>query len=82
MSADTPTLLDRQFLTMRAKLLELAADWDRLERAGELAGDDSRLDQLRDAVRVLLEESRPRAEKVQTIFSRRYDPSWRSTMNI
>ncbi len=82
MSPDTPTLLDRQFLAMRARLLELAADWDRLERGGELAGNDSRLEQLRDAVRVLLDESQPRAEKVQTIFSRSYDPSWRSGMNI
>ncbi|HHK42874.1 MAG TPA: hypothetical protein ENJ50_10690 [Planctomycetaceae bacterium] len=75
-------VLDRQFLAMRAKLLELAADFDRLERSGELAAADPRLTQLEEAVATLRESGSQRAEKIQHVFSRDYDPQWRSQMNL
>ena len=75
-------LLDRQFLAMRAKLLELAADFDRLERAGELGQADPRLTQLDAAITALRETGSQRAEKIQHIFSRDYAPQWRSEMNL
>ena len=75
-------ILDRQFLIMRAKLLELAADFDRLERARELSQADPRLTQLEEAIATLRESGSRRAEKIQQIFSRDYDPQWRSQMNL
>ncbi len=73
--AATP-LLDRQFLAMRAKILELAADFDRLDRAGEISANDNRLAQLKAAVEILLDELPDRAGRVQQVFSRKYDPNW------
>lgn len=73
-----PQVTNRYFLEMRCKVLEVAASLDRIDRAGATAGSDSdpRLAQLRRAIRVLLEDDAGRAEKVQMIFSRGYDPHW------
>ena len=71
-------VINRYFLEMRCKVLEVAASLDRVDRA-EPAGngsDDPRLEKLRRAVRVLLDSGPGRAEKVQQIFSREYDPNW------
>ena len=75
-----PQVLNRYFFEMRCKVLEVAASLDRLDRAGGSASDDSetRLVQLRQAIRVLLENDPGRAERVQMIFSRDYDPDWRT----
>ena len=74
-----PQVLNRYFLEMRCKVLEVAASLDRFDRAGASAADDSdaRLTQLRRAIRVLLESGPDRAEQVQQVFSREYDPKWR-----
>ncbi len=78
----TTPILDRQFLVMRAKILELAADLDRLDRAGEIAAEDSRLGKLREALQVLLDEAPQRAAHVQQIFSRDYDPQWTTNLGV
>ncbi|RMG37194.1 MAG: hypothetical protein D6725_09295 [Planctomycetota bacterium] len=74
-AADT---LERTFLEIRAKLLELAADLDRIERGAgfEAVRDDERLQNIRKALQVLLEPGTDRAERVQMIFSDPYDPHW------
>ncbi len=70
--------LDREFLQIRARILELAADLDRLDRgAGSLEGDQ-RMEQIRQALEVLLRQEPGRAEAVQMIFSRPYDPQWKT----
>ena len=64
--------LDSQFLEMRARVLALAADLDRIERAvgGQaLLESDPRLQKLRRAVKTLLDERANRAEQVQMLFS-------------
>ena len=72
-------VVNRYFLEMRSKVLEVAASFDRVDRADPSGkrGADPRLEQLRRAIRVLLESGAGRAEKVQQIFSREYDPNWR-----
>lgn len=72
-------VVNRYFLEMRCKVLEVAASLDRIDRAGspDDVTSDPRLLQLRRAVRVLLEDGPGRAEKVQQVFSRSYDPNWR-----
>jgi hypothetical protein len=74
-----PEVLNRYFLEMRCKVLEVAASLDRVDRADAVENGkrDARLLKLQQAIRVLLEDGPGRAEKVQMIFSRDYDPNWR-----
>ena len=70
--------LDTFFLDARAKILEVAAILDRINR-GHGAGavdNDLRLDRIRKALEVLHDQSGGRAERIQQIFSLEYDPSW------
>jgi hypothetical protein len=72
-------VLDRYFLETRCKILEIAASLDRVDRA-EPAGNgrvDARVDKLNQALHALLLDGPGRAEKIQLIFSREYDPNWR-----
>lgn len=71
-----PEILNREFLEIRCKVLELAAAFDRLERAEGSIADDARLARLREGLTMLLEQSENRAEQVQMIFSRAYDDAW------
>ena len=66
--------LDAYFLDARARLLDLAAFLDRLDRGGSSA--DPRLGQIRQAIGLLNEKSAGRAEAVQKLFSLDYDPTW------
>lgn len=67
----TPTLVDQTLLEMRGRMLALAADFDRLQRAGASAqlASDPRMRALREALQVVLESSTNRAHQVQIIFS-------------
>ncbi len=70
--------LDAFFFDARARILDLAAFLDRIERGENAAAvhSDPRLDRIRRALGVLLESGDGRAEQVQKIFSLDYDPSW------
>lgn len=70
-------VLDREFLEMRAKTLELAACLDRLQRADGSVAGDARVLNLQKAIQVLASGDDNRAEQIQQIFSRVYDPKWR-----
>jgi hypothetical protein len=66
--------LDRQFLDVRAKLIEIAAALDRIDRAtgpcdAAVLATDARMIQLRRAVEQLLEPDPGRAERLQMTFS-------------
>ncbi len=71
-------VLDRYFLEMRCKVLDVAAALDRIDRAGDSAkvAADGRMQQLREAVDTLRTVENGRAERVQRIFSLAYDPEW------
>lgn len=70
--------LDQYFLDARARLLDLAAILDRIDRGGDPAGvaTDPRMLRLRQAAETLLAAAPGRAERVQRIFSLEYDPGW------
>jgi hypothetical protein len=70
--------LDSHFLEARSKLLDLAAILDRIGRGQGAGGfeQDPRVQKIRQALEVLLDQSGGRAERVQQIFSLEYDPSW------
>lgn len=75
-------VLDREFLQVRAKLLELAASFDRLDRGEGSVVSDARLELFRQALAVLQSDQEGRAERIQLLFSRQYDENWREEMNI
>lgn len=80
-------VLDREFLEARARILELGAIFDRMDRSGTVDPDDPRLEKLRTALRCVLETnqatvSTSRAEQVQLIFSRQYDEHWRKNFGL
>lgn len=75
-TATAEEVLRREFLPLRAKVLELAAALDRIDRAGKVPDDSDQIERLREALETLLWTQGSRAEAVQLIFSRDYDPRW------
>ncbi|MDA7875269.1 hypothetical protein N9Z58_00820 [bacterium] len=77
-------ILDREFLEIRAKILEVAAALDRIERAeGDVSGEP-RMALIAEAIKIIASgHSDPiRAEKIQLLFSRTYDEQWRDEFSI
>ena len=71
-------ILDEQFLSVRSKLIDLAATLDRLDRAatgenGSSIHNDPRIEQIREALRQLLESGPARTEAIQMLFSLPYN---------
>ena len=69
-------VLDREFLAIRARVLDLAAALDRIDRAGSVEGD-ARMGRIRRGLEILLAPAADRAEQVQHAFSLPYSPNWR-----
>lgn len=76
------TLLDREFLEVRAKLLEVAAALDRIDRAPGSLVEDARFQQIQQAIAVVADSNPARAERLQLVFSRLYDPQWRQEFRL
>jgi hypothetical protein len=74
-------VLDREFLEIRCRLIDIAASLDRIDRAdsAQQVAADPRLAQIRGGIEVLLRERAERAERVQAAFSDPYDPNWRTS---
>ena len=75
-------VIDREFLEIRAGILQVAAALDRIERAAGPISEDARLIQIRVGLELLLCEGDDRAERVELAFSRPYDEAWRKTLNV
>ena len=71
-------VLDRDFLGIRARLIDIAAALDRIDRAhaAEDARNDARLAQIRESLQILAEDRGQRAERVLLVFSDPYEPNW------
>ena len=79
---DAPEVLDREYLDIRARLLEAAASLDRIDRAeGSVAGDP-RMDQIGRALAILADHHASRAEQLQLTFSLPYDENWRLNLGL
>lgn len=76
---DAPEVLDREFLEIRAKLLQIAAALDRIGRADGSTEGDRRLRQIEQALDVVASPQPDRAQRLQMIFSLTYDEDWRET---
>lgn len=84
MNTTKPTatdMLDREFLEIRCRILDIAAALDRIDRASGAgtAASDPRLDRIRESAAVLLDGGADRARRVQMVFSEPYDDTWRGT---
>jgi site-specific recombinase len=75
-------ILEREFLIVRAKLLEAAAAFDRLDRAEGSVVNDPRRQKLRQALDVLAADEPDRAEKLQLLFSLPFDANWRAKFGL
>lgn len=71
-------ILDRHYLEIRSKILDLAASLDRIGRAPDQGGlsEDPRVAKLQAGLTLLLAERADRAEQVQMLFSDAYAPGW------
>jgi hypothetical protein len=75
-------VFEQEFLPIRAKLLEVAASLDRLDRASGSLSSESRKSQIHAAIQALLQEDDDRAEQIQLIFSRPFEDDWREKVGI
>lgn len=73
-------VLDRVYLDVRCKLLDVAASLDRVARAegGDDVQSDARLTQIRQGIEILSSDAFDRAEQIQLLFSDPYVPNWNS----
>jgi len=74
-------MLDRHFLEIRHRILDIAAALDRIDRADDAAKtrSDLRYLQLDQAIRALTDGKPDRAERIQMVFSLPYDEHWKSS---
>lgn len=82
MSHTAEQILRQEFLLARAKILELAATLDRIERAGGIIDDDPQMQLLRRGFQILTGEEGERAKQVQMLFSRPFADDWRRTLGV
>jgi hypothetical protein len=75
-------VLDRDYLVLRGKLLELAAGLDRIDRAPGSVKDDARYRQMSEAVALLLHDGPDRTERIQLALSLPYDANWRAQYGV
>lgn len=75
-------VLDREFLEIRAKLLQVAASFDRLDRGDGSVDGDPRMKLFHEALDILHGNGPERAEQLQLLFSRSYQDDWREKFNI
>ena len=75
-------VFDQELLPIRAKLLEVAAALDRIDRAEGSLAKDPRRTQVQAAVQVLLRPEDDRAEQIQLIFSRPYEEDWQEKFRL
>ena len=73
---DAPEVLEREFLGVRARLLEVGATLDRIDRAAGKVERDPRIELIRQALDVLSRPEGERAEQIQLLFSLEYDDGW------
>ena len=77
-----PSVLDREYLEIRCKLLEIAAALDRMDRGEGTVSSDPRSALIREALETLLHERGDRAEQVQLLFSRQYNDDWQRDFDM
>lgn len=75
-------ILEREFLEMRARVLELAACLDRIDRAEGDVSDAENLIGIRKGIEILIDSDGDRAKRVQLLFSREYQKNWEAEYQL
>ena len=76
-------VLDREYLEIRAKILQLAASFDRLDRSAGDYRHDARLALIQKGLELVADPSCPdRAEKIQLVFSREFNQNWQEELGV
>ncbi len=75
-------VLNAELLPIRAKLLELAAMLDRIDRAEGSPPNPDTMANFRAAMETLLRSNTNRAEQIQLLFSRPFDDNWRNVLEV
>lgn len=75
-------IMNREFLELRAKLLDIAASLDRIDRAEGEIEDDPRMPLLAEAIVIIAKDAPDRALQIQQLFSREFDPQWKQKFNM
>jgi hypothetical protein len=75
-------VLDREFLEVRARLIDVAAALDRIDRAEGSVGDEPRLGKIRQALQILAGDTSDRAERLQMLFCLPYQEDWRKDYGL
>lgn len=75
-------VLEQEFLQVRAKILELAAFFDRLTEAEASDVDQRQLELLQQGCQILNDAEEDKAARLQLLFSREYDAEWREKFSI
>ena len=81
-SSTNQSNLERDFLPLRAKILEIAASLDRIQRENEAEQDCRELELIRSGIDILQQAEPGRAEQVQLLFSRPYEDGWRNDFGL
>jgi hypothetical protein len=75
-------VLDDELLPLRAKLLEVAAVLDRMDRGQGPPPAAQTISTIRAAVETLLRGDPNRTEQIQLLFSRPYADNWRAALDV
>ena len=81
---DANEVLAREQLKIRAKLIEIAAILDRIDRANGEVDHDPRMLEIRKSLEVLssFESDNNRAAEIQMIYSRDFDVEWKTNFKL
>jgi hypothetical protein len=85
MTRSASDILSQEFLQVRAKILEVAAFFDRFEQAAGADNGQGSPDQLRllqQGCALLTDGEGDKAARMQLLFSREYRPDWREEFQI
>lgn len=75
-------VMSQEFLQIRAKILEIAAFYDRIAETDDPAGEAQQLELLQAGCRILDDQQPDKAARVQLLFSREYDQQWRKKFGL
>jgi len=75
-------IVAEDFMIARARIVELAATLDRIERATGDVDDSKNMQLLMQGMHILCDDEVEKAKRVQLLMSRQYDPQWQVQMSI
>ncbi|MCH1522719.1 MAG: hypothetical protein L7T80_07815 [Arenicellales bacterium] len=79
---DAQDILTREQFKIRAKLIEIAAILDRIDRAVGDVDHDRRMLEIHKSLEVLSVSGSDRAARIQMIYSREFDSQWKKNLEV